>query len=359
MPPNKEKKRRQKRQMKWAVGGITVFAVILIIIGVSVYSPYSPFYMGETTTIPADESSITLYSRVDGEDVSFVEVDIWVPTDDAIFDSVDDIYDMDDNFEVLGTTQEAVDVDDDLSEYAYIWIEVDPDGISVFENQFFLVSGNRNFDFTGYINHLTSDVNFNMIDDTTLGAITVADYQTDGNYTVIFDCPHYTTSDIHANTADWAIDEDIWDDMSASNKEFYYDEANFRNQAAMFNPETATEAAKLHMDYDLSDVTSAFALQIVCNETVDYADETSTTAINITITENINGNVYRVNDDENIYLVFDGDISFENGIQSIGLEIEFGSDITLSDMNSGRITVPGHIYTVGSLSFVEYSGIGT
>lgn len=342
----------------YILGGITL--VLLIIAGYSLYalSPYADTTT-TTTTPTTDASTIALVSRADREDVSnFVEIDIWVPKATAEFDEEADIFALATNFELLGTTKEADDISIDFTDYDYIWIEIDPDGTSVFSNDFHLITGGANYNYDFYVDHLASDVNFNMLDDTTMDEVSVSGFQTDGNYTVLFDVPHHTTSNIHANDdPKWAISEDDWTDMSISEKAVYYDEANFRDEGTLFDPTVASDNAKQNMDLKFSSITEAFAFKMTFNDTIGTS--TSVTGVNMTIDDDkINGNAYRLDDGIYSYIVFDSPITFTSGVQELGLEIEFGANITLSNMHSGRLTIPSHLWDTAGLSFSALSAIG-
>jgi hypothetical protein len=350
--PDMSKNARQIRNRKYAIGGIVATAIILVIVGVAIYTPQSPLYIGEDPEqpeTPLSESTFTLYSDPDGEDVSnFVEISVWVPEDDAEFDDTEDIFTMS-NFEEEETSKDAEDVSIDLTDYSYVWVEIDPDGESVFATDFHLIYGGLNYDYTFYVKHQTSDVNFNLFDRDTLNEITVADYATDGNYTLIYDCPHYTTTNIHANSDDWACNDDDWDELTASEKEEYYDEKYWRGQFPTYSPVVDTEK---DYDKDLEKLTNAFAFNITCNNTISTVDG-NTAQLNITLDDDADVEV--VISGTMVYLIYYSAVYFEDGAQELGMELEFGADITLSDIDSGRIVVPKDDSGLGT--FTKYSDI--
>lgn len=342
MPHNKKNNTR-----KYLIAGLG--AVIVIAVLFFAFSSLSPQSTVPTTTTGTVHSTLTTFSYQDGEDVSNqVEVDIWVPKSSSEFDEVEDIYTLS-NFELLGSTQDAEDVDDDFSDYEYIWIEIDPDGTSVFANDFHLIYGGMNRDYTLYVYHQTSDVNFNLFEMATLNEITVSGYATDSNVSLIFDCPHYTTSNIHANTVDWACDDDDWEDMSDNEKADYYDEKYWRCQAPTYDP--SIDVNKEAKD-DLEKITNAFAFKITCNDTISTEDGNAN-QVNITI--DADEPVEIVVSGTDIYLIYYDVVSFESGAQRLDIELEFGTDITLSDIDSGRIVVPDDDDNLGT--FTKYSDI--
>jgi len=341
-----------KKRSKKGTSGKKILLILLIVsaIGVGVwlmlsYLPFSPF-----ASVPSqDTSTFTLISSVDGEDVSWVEIDVLVPKDDVEFEDYEDIFTRS-NFEVEISSRDAEDVSIDLTPYSYIWIEIDPDGETVFENDFILLTGGSNYNYIFYVYDLSSDVNFNIMDES-MSPITVGNLSLNANYTVIMDVPHYTTSGIHANGNDWTVDSDDWDDMTASEKEFYYDEANFRSQAPLYNP-----SDDLSKDYDhpLEKLTEAFAIKLTFNTTVSTVDGNAA-QVNITV----------VDDDEPIevvvsgtfiFLIFYDEVKFNNGPRSFRLEMVTGSGIGLDNAHSGRLEVPYDDRNLGT--FTAYSAIG-
>ena len=303
---------------------------------------------------PGTETSTTTFSTIsslDGEDTSnFVELTIWVPKSDADFDDFEDVLTMS-SFEEEITAKKADTISIDISSYNYIWIEVNPNGETPFSNNFHLYVGGTNGKRTIYVYHLTSDVNFNALNRDTLDEITLGDYATDANITIFMDCPHHTESSIHANDGSkWVADEDDWDDMTASEKEEYYDEKNWRCQAPLYDP-----SVDLEKDYDddLEKLTNAFALELDFNTTVSTVDGNSA-QINLTLSDE-DEPFEIVTSGDLIYLIAYEVISFKNGPYDLGLEIEFGADIHLDDIDSGRIIVPRDDDSLGA--FTKYSDI--
>jgi len=345
------KKEKQMRNRKIGIYSFGAIAIIILIVGIALYTPLSPYYTGSTTTPTTGNSTISLLSYPDGEDVSnFVEISVWVPKSSAEFDEIEDIYTMS-NFEEEEASKDAEDVSVDLSDYTYVWIEIDPDGESVFSNEFYLVYGGANYDYTMYVHQLTSDVNFNVFARDTLNEITVASYSTDSNLTLIFDCPHYTITNIHANSDDWEVDDDDWDELSASQQAEYYDEKNYRSQAVLYDPDVDT--LKDGGDSDLSAITNALCFKFTFNDSISTIDA-AVTQINITVADD-DIPVEFVISGANIYAIYYETVSFVNGAQALGFEIEFGSQIELSDIDSGRIVLPRSSSSFGT--FTKYSDI--
>lgn len=348
------KKRTKSEKLKLG-RNIAIVAVVILGIGfISYYAltnPLSPLYITQPTT-PTTTSltTVTTYSYPDMEDVSnIVEIDIWVPKSSAEFDDTEDIYSLSTNFELLGSTMEAEDISIDLSGYDYIWIEIDPDGTSYFENDFRLLTGGINYALSIYVYHQVSDINFNIVDSTTMNEITVASYQTDGNYTILFDCPHATYTDIHANTADWDVDDDTWEDMTSSEKAYYYDEKNFRCIPKTLDPVNMSTHAKQHPEFALSLDTKFFAFKVSFNASIT---DSGATAVDITIDDDNEDDVYALISGDTIYFIYDKIVTFDT-VQQLGLEMDFGADITMSDIDSVVIEVPGSAYSSGTITLLK------
>lgn len=350
MPPTRKTRKKKSRQNMLIVG---VSLIAILIAGVSIFyavSPLSPFVTVTETETPTATTTIKLISYQDGEDVSnFVEVSIWTNDEDAEFDDTEDIYTMS-NFEETESSKDADDVSIDLSDYDYVWIEIDPDAETAFSTTWYLVYGGVNYAYSLYVYHLTSDVNFNALDRDTMNELTLGDYDTDANITLVMDCPHHTTTNIHANSDDWAVDDEEWDDMTESEKDEYYDEKYWRSQAPLYVPADDDEK---EFDDDLEKLTEAFALKFDFNGTISTTDGNAA-QVNMTVNDDdlpieviISGDL--------IYLVFYETISFETGDYDFDLEVEFGDDIHLDDIDSGRIEVPRDDDNLGT--FTKYSDI--
>lgn len=296
-------------------------------------------------------TTFTLTSKVDGEDVSdFVEISIWIPEDEDKIDEFDDVFTMA-LFDEEESSKDADDVSIDLREVSYAWVEIDPDAESVFETDWILIVGGTNNAYDLFVKHLSSDLNFNIQVRDTLASVTVASYQTNNNLTVIMDVDHYTTANIHANTDDWDVDDDDWTDMTTEEREEYYDEANFRSQETLYSPHD-----DLEKDFDdpLEKLTDAPCLRFIFNESVSTTDG-SVTQINFTV-NNEDLPIEVVYHGVNIDLIWYEGIDFLDGAYNFDIEILFASNISLSDVDSGRIVVPRGDDNLGA--FTKYSDIG-
>lgn len=303
---------------------------------------------GEVSTTPA-YTTIELSSHMDGEDVSWVEVDFLVPKSSATFDDPDDYYTLS-NFESLHSSKDADEINVDMRDHECAWIKFDPDGDAPFSSSYKFISGGANAEYKWDLYDLTSDVNFNMLT-STLDEVTMGDYATNGNFTIIADCPHdtQTAAQLHVGD-DWAMDDDDFDDLSASDKAEYYDEKYWACQAPLYDPSVDTDK---DFDDDLERLTSAFCFKFTFNATISTADA-ATTQINCSIND-ASEPIEVVFSGAYIYMVFYDIIDFKYGAYSFTLELEFGTHIHLDDVDSGRVSVPGDDDTV--TAFVKYSDV--
>lgn len=332
----------------------TTIIVIALIAFIGTGSYYLFGLSPQTDTTPATPvktaSTVTLWSYIDGEDVSsFVEANIWVPKSSATFDDTEDEYRLTTKFEKEESGKDADDISLDMRDFEdYGWLEIT--GNSVFANTFHKLIPGRNYDYDFYVYDLSSDLNFNLFVRDTLAAVTVADYQTNNNLTFIMDVDHEVTTNNHYGD-DWAISTEDFNDMTLSDKKEVWDEAKWQVQAPLYDPRLDEER---EFDDDLERLTDALVLRIEFNTTVSTVDGNAA-QINITINDSAVP-VEIIISGTYIHLIFTDVISFESGVYSFDLEIKFGVNITLSDIDSGRIVVPRDDENLGA--FTKYSDIG-
>jgi len=354
------RKKAQSNAPKFNYKLLGMIVLLALITGGSIYAIglgigwwASPFEDEDVAPTTLAKSSFELECKdINGyEDVSaWVEISIWVPEDETDMEFKD--YFKIANLEEEVKSKDADDVSLDISIYLWVWVEIDPDNKSLFANCWILLSGNNEvYELDVY--DQSTDVNFNLVDRDTLGAITVADYQTDGNFTMIFDVPHYTTTadQLHANTDDWNIDSDKWGDFDAGDKLEYYDEKYFAGQYPTY---VLTDDDEKDYDEPLEQLTDAFAFKMIFNDTVSTTD-LSVTQVNCTIPDT-NENIEIIVDGAIIWFVFYEAVTFTGGAEEFTFSLQFGANITLSDIDSGRIAVPRSDDNLGT--FTKYSDIG-
>ena len=330
------KKQEGTKSNKWKYL-IGLGLIVCIILGFAMYAntgALSPF--GTTT----DTSTFRLISYRDGEDVSnFVEISVWVP--DELIENAEDIYTLS-NFEEKVSSSDADDISIDLSSYSYAWIEVDPDNEAVFENEFYLISCLNGL-YVLYAHHFSTDVNFNILDVTTMDEW---DKAADGNFTLALDFPHYTVTNLHGGSDDWAITSDDVDEMSTAELQDYWNEQNWRCQAPIYDPGNDTEK---DFGNDLERLTNAFAIEFDFNDTVSTTDA-AVTQVNMTIADLYDEVVDIIISGDKIYTIFTETIIAP---YSFDFEILMAANITCSTVKSGRIAVPQDDDNLGA--FTAYS----
>lgn len=344
-------KRRSKKKTKNIAYGI-VGALLLTGVVLALYfslSPESPFVA--TPTVNA--STFKGVSAVDLEDCSdFVEGSIWVPKSSATFDETEDIYTLT-NFEETKSSMDLEDISIDLSGVTYAWLEIDPDGESVFSNTFYLLYGGANYKYTFTLFDLTTDVNFNMVDEDTMAVVDLSgdNVSLTGGYEILLDCPHYTTTSaqLHVGT-NWDMEQSDFDDLSTSQKNVYYDEKNWAGQYPLYDPAVDLEK-EFHSD--LEKITNAFALKFDFNATISTVDGNSA-QVNVTIASD--HDIECVISGDLIYFIWYEAIEFDDGAVAIYFDMDTASGIGLDDIDSGRIVVPRDDDALGT--FTKYSDIG-
>lgn len=332
---------------------IILFTIIVIfVIGGSAWliagSPQTEEKKETPTTRLA--STFELYSSVDLEDISsFQEITIWVPKDSATFDDDEDEYRLSTNYEKEVTSKDADDVSIDLRKYNHTcWLEIEDN--SVFANTYIPLYYGANYHYKKPAYDLSSDVNFNMFVRDTLAAVTVADYQTDGNFTIVMDVDHEVTTNCHYGD-DWATSTEDFNDMTLSEKKDIWDEANYQCQAPLYDP---TVDEKKDYSDALERLTDAFALRVQCNGSISTVDGNAA-QLNISINDS-DEPIEIIISGEYVYLVVYEVIDFKEGAYTFDLEMTFGANITLSDIDSGRVVVPRGDENLGA--FTKYSDIG-
>ena len=333
------------RKHKLAVGMI---GVIVILGGVFGYIYLAPYFEDEAgTTSTSNLSTFVTKSRVDLEDVSdFQDLSIWVPKDNDEIKDLEDVCTLS-LFEKEVTAKDAEDISLDLSIYPYVWVEMIAN--SVFANRFILLTGVTNRQFDLYAYHQSSDVNFNILDSLTMGAITVGTYQTNANLTGVINIPGVTKTDCHYGDS-WDISTTDFTDMTLSEQKEIWDEADYRGQFPIYDPQVDIEK---ELDNPLEQLTNAFALKFTFNDTVSTVDS-SVLQVNCTIPSAYPIDV--VYSSTLIYFIFYEELLFNNGPYDFDFEMNFAANISISNVHSGRLVVPRGDDSLGAFS--AYSAIG-
>lgn len=321
-----------------------------------IFWPQSPTDTPEETPTTKATSTFTLYSSVSGEDVSnFVEMDIWEPKSGATFDEgYEDITALTTNFERAVTGKDADDISIDLRDEEYYWAEIT--GNTVFDNTFHLLYGGANYDYLFYVHHRTSDINFNILDDTmsALAYGVVAGGENtkgvDANYTAVLNAPHLTKTNNHYGDIGWEITATDFTEFTLREKEIVWNEIYWRDQFPSYDPTADTVN---EYDRDWEKITNAPALKWTFNATVNVTDG-STTQINCSIAKGYPVDI--LISGANLYMVWYEGFNFDPDPYTLKFEMFFDTHINVTSVHSGRADIPA---TLSSLTWDEtYSLIG-
>jgi hypothetical protein len=337
------------KDIPWKIIGVVL---LLSALGITSYIVYQNYLApvdgtgteGETSTY----TTFTVTSFVDGEDVSWVPLDIWVPDLDKDFDSSNDEHlrpdALADYWEREENSQEAEDISIDLSEHEYFYVIVDPSDETVFSKDYILRLGGQNQKIGLSAYHLPSNafISNNKIDDGTAGVPT-----SDGNYTAtLLRFPQHDSldwSNKHVGS-DWETSTSEYNDFSATRKLEFNDENNYCIEAGLYDPTVDTDK-----DYDDGGelYTEVFAYKLKANATISQTDG-SGTQINCSVeTSNVDVLV------SGQYIYFAATMKVVSTGFKIDYEITFGTNITISNMYSGRLTYPND--DESGISFSAYS----
>jgi len=294
-----------------------------------------------TDSTPVAKSSFVVTSNIDGEFVSdLVPISIWTPKLDAVFATTEDLYDMLKYTESIVNTVAAL-ATIDLSEYAQVWVETQPTATpaSPFANDYRLIfpnGVNKVYQIQG--KDQVTDVN-GVVVDADLAAITVAAYATNGNFTILYDCPHYTTTatELHYGT-NWALSAADFALLNEVNQQKYWNEKYWAGEFGVFVPDDFAYKAQLSHP-NLAGMTDAFAFEITFNASVSIVDG-ETNQINFTLTDNVMFDAhYNIVGGVSIYLVSYSPINFLNGVNQLRFEMTFGTYIELATIKSVRVPI--------------------
>jgi len=301
------------------------------------------------TPLTRTVSTVAAWSNVDGELVSsFVEWDVWVPKSGVDFDEgYEDITALNTNFERLVTGKDADDISEDLRPHEWVWFECT--GNTVFDNDFYLRRGGANFDYDFLVHHRSSDVNFNILDNT-MANISIPGQSTNFNGTGILKAPSYNTTDCHYGDIGWELTATEFTELTTKEKEVIWDENRWRDQWPVY---VTTDDTNNNFDRDFEKITNTFGLKWTLNDTISVIDG-AITQLNCTIAkgypiETLISGTY-------LYMVWYEGFDFYPDPYTFEFEMWFGVNISVTTVQSGRANVYGSLST---LTWAEtYSTIG-
>lgn len=326
------KMKQKKKNMIYLVLGIVLLGSVigglfLVLMPASILPPSDSV---------ANRSTFEYVDYITGEDVSWVPFTIWTPKSASEFETLEHIYDISLYQSAISSRASAISID--LSSYEYVLVQPDPDDDAPYsENWQLITPGGLNDLYTIYAIDPATDVNFNVFDEL-LNEVDVSSHQTDGNYTLIYDIPHWITTEaqMHFGT-NWDVTASEFADLSASARSWYYDEANFAGLFGRFNPQDDTyvyKSTQLHSV--LSAFTNCFAFKLIFNDSISLADG-NVLQVNFTLEDNVPFEV--VISSSIIYLVLYEPMLFTGGMLDFDFEIEYAVNITLTDIDSGNLPI--------------------
>jgi len=327
------KAKQKKKNFVFLVLGLLLIGTV---VGGIIWAVQPGSVLNPTPTTPTDKSTFVYKDYITSEDVSWVPFTIWTPKSTSTFDDLDDVFNVAKYQSSASSRASAIEID--LSDYDYVLVQPDPDDDAPYAENWQLITPNgQNAEYTIYALDPTTDVNFNVMDEN-LNEVTVASHQTDGNYTIVYDCDHYmtTAAQMHYGT-NWEVSATDFADLSATQKEWYYDEANFAGQFPLFNPQDDTYTYKTSLSHPaLADFTDCFAFKFTFNDSISIVDG-EVNQVNFTISDNAPWEV--AVSAEVIYVVSYEPILFTGGMLDLGFEISYAANISLSDVDSGNVPI--------------------
>jgi len=317
---------------------------VLFLLGLGAYFL---FFAGAGTQVALSESSISLSAKnpflINGEDVSWVDVEIYTPKAGATFSNAEDRY-TSSKFELTRSGQASA-LTLDLTAYEPgVWIKIADSNSYFAEDWHFIQNTGENKEIPLTVYHRPSDVNFNNLLSTTMAA--GAPGETDGNYTITADFPRYSTNQLHYGT-NWDTITTEFNDMSTKDQEKFYDQRNWRTAAPVYV--LTDDTVNTYDSLDAS-MTSTLGFKFTANTTISTVDG-NVAQINFTIADSfVNLWDYQIS----------GTYIYLYSLYSVGApltvdyEIQTAVNITISNMHSGWCSIPGLSVT----SFSALSAIG-
>lgn len=310
---NKEKKKNLR-----IASAIILTICVVSLIGALILFAIAP---GEEEEAPL--STLTLKCQTSGEDVSWVNIETYTPTDAAVIESFSDLF-IDSNWE-LSQEGAANTLTFNLTLYPYgFWIHID-DSTNYYESTWFHHSGSDDqYNITIFIAHNPSNVFFNNLNKSDLSA-TIPSNLTSETYKMVTAFPYDSEDELH-----------VGNDFETSLATYALDQAYYQNQA---NFRILSPAYELDVDtdnnFDTAEgvMTNTFSFRFTANDTISLIDG-NLMQINITIATTSWD--YQIIDDE-IYIYTT--ISLGAGF-TLEYTMSVGEEITIDKIDSGIATLP-------------------
>jgi len=315
---------KKKKKQRLAAAGI-VGAVAVCLIGVLIFFAIQPTPTDELTT------TITLISGADGEDVSWVNTEIYNITAAATIDEWADIQ-TSTNWE-LATEGPANELSIDVADYPYgFWIRINDDTGYFADEWFYQAPSEEQLGITVWVLHRPSDVIFANLDAATYESSTPG-ANTTGTYRMVTRFPGDSALQLH-----------VGNDFTATIADYNLDQAYYRNQANW---------RMLRPSYDLTDNTYAFPstdtstpINSMFTETFAFAftanativeEDADPAQINVTVSAAY-ALYWRVAiDDDTIYIYC---VSTLMSDFTLEYTMSLGEEIEISTIEAGLVSVP-------------------
>ena len=273
-------------------------------------------------------STFTLKSGKDGEDISWVNIELWTDLSTATFDEWDDILTYT-NWEM--TIEGAANtLEVNITGYTNgFWIRID-DSTGYFEEEwFYSAASSEQQNITLWSLHRPSDLIFNNLNSTDLVS-TIPSNNTDEDYRIITRFPGGSANQLHvggsftATLADYAL-----------NTAYYQDQANWRLHRPKYILSDDT-----YNDYSSTSIecgfTEAFGFRFTANDTISTING-NVTQINATISTDYATTWNTQIIDDAIYMYCLGSLVSDFKLE---YSMSLNNNITIDSIESGICSIP-------------------
>lgn len=323
-----------KSTKAFAVFGILAVIVVAGFAGFFVFSYLQGMVVapGETTV---SATTFKVYAYPNEEDITaHCHLSIWTVKSDDVPLTGDEIRTLS-HYEENIKEKDAEDISIDLSGETYVYVEVNPVGDQYWANNYHLIYGGVNKEYTVYAYHQASDVEGTVLDGTTMDEWDKSSDLTHGE--VILDVPRNSTLELYKG-GDFKISDTDYAALTTSEQAKYRDQRRNRCEAPTYDPLLDLDKDGVN---DLEVVSNVFGIEYTFNDTVSLVDG-AVTQVNFTIldTNDIQPPIKVVYSATKIYCLFTQVIDFQNGAYTFNFEIALASNISCSAVKSVRVPVP-------------------
>ena len=250
-------------------------------------------------------------------------------------------------YESVVTEAYPENIAEDLSEYTYVIVRVNPDeatdGFWTLADHVYQINEvNRNFNLYAY--HESTDIYGNILDRT---SGTPWDGATSGNYSTTVFFPFDTATERHwEENGDWEYNA-AWADLSSNTQDYIDNERWYRSQPKIFS--LADDQADHTRTGDYVDTTELSTLKFEFNATI--GSSTSTTAVNITFDCDIDYQAEILNDSLYVNFLENWDC-YSTGTFNLNFEVSLGTHI-IANVYIGRTLIPGRFFNEVTPTFTS------